>query len=95
MKIAIDGMGGDNAPEAVVSGCIKALSEYNDIHLYVTGPEDELRALFEKNSYDKERVVFVNATEVIGTNEHPVMALRRKKDSSISKALNLVKKKKV
>ena len=94
MKIAIDGMGGDNAPEAVVFGCIKALSEYNDIHLYVTGPEDELRALFEKNSYDKERVVFVNATEVIGTNEHPVMALRRKKDSSISKALNLVKEKK-
>ncbi|MDO4534715.1 MAG: phosphate acyltransferase PlsX [Clostridium perfringens] len=93
MKVAIDGMGGDNAPNAVVDGCIEALKLYNDIHIYITGPEDKLKDLFEKNSYDKERVTFVNATEIISTNEHPVMALRKKKDSSISKALNLVKDK--
>ena len=93
MKIAIDGMGGDNAPEAVVDGCIEALNAYSDIHIYVTGPEDKLKSLFEKNQYDSSRVTFINATEVVGTNEHPVMALRKKKDSSISKALNLVKEK--
>lgn len=93
MKIAIDGMGGDNAPEAVVQGCIEALDAYKDIHIYITGSEDRLRELFNKSNYDANRVTFVNATEVIGTNEHPVMALRKKKDSSISKALNLVKDK--
>lgn len=91
MKVAIDGMGGDNAPNAVVEGCIEALKLYSDIHIYITGPEERMKALFEKNQYDKERVTFVNATEVVETNEHPVMALRKKKDSSISKALNLVK----
>ena len=93
MKVAIDGMGGDNAPKAVVDGCIEALNTYNDIHIYITGPEAMLKDLFQEKGYDKERVTFVNATQVVETNEHPVMALRKKKDSSISKALNLVKDK--
>lgn len=93
MRIAVDGMGGDNAPYAVVDGCIEALKEYSEIEIYITGPEEQIKGLFEKQDYDKNRVKFVNATEVIGTNEHPVMALRRKKDSSIAKALRLVKDK--
>ena len=91
MKIAIDGMGGDNAPEAVVDGIIKALEEYSDIEVYITGPQEQINNELSKYNYDKERVTVVNATEVISTNEHPVMALRKKKDSSIVKALNLVK----
>ena len=42
MKIAIDGMGGDNAPQAVVEGVVQALKEYEDIKLYITGPKDEI-----------------------------------------------------
>lgn len=91
MRIAIDGMGGDNAPKAVVEGIIDALREYNDIEVYITGPEEKINEELNKYSYDKNRVKVVNATEIISTNEHPVMALRRKKDSSIVKALNLVK----
>lgn len=93
MRIAIDGMGGDNSPHEVINGCIQALNEFSDVELYVTGPEDKLKELFNKYTYDKNRVNFINATEVIGTNEHPVMALRKKKDSSLAKALRLVKDK--
>ena len=91
MKIAIDGMGGDNAPQAVVDGMVQALNEYSDIEVYITGPKEKIEAELSKHNYPKERVKIVDATEVVFTNEHPVMALRKKKDSSIVKALNLVK----
>ncbi|MBP1888543.1 glycerol-3-phosphate acyltransferase PlsX [Clostridium moniliforme] len=91
MKIAIDGMGGDNAPMAVVKGVVDAVKEYNDIEMYITGPKDKIEKELNKYSYPKERITVIDANEVITTNEHPVMALRRKKDSSIVKALNLVK----
>lgn len=91
MKIAIDGMGGDNAPEAVVDGIIQALNDYRDIEFYVTGPEEKINEVLKSKNYCGNQIVVVNATEVIGTNEHPVMAIRKKKDSSLCKALNLVK----
>ena len=93
MKIAIDGMGGDNAPMAVVDGAVEALKEYSDIEIYITGPEEKILKELAKHDYPKDRVKVIGAKEVIGTNEHPVMALRRKKESSIVKALNLVKNK--
>ena len=43
MKIAIDGMGGDNAPKAVVEGVVKATEEFKDIEFFITGPEDLIR----------------------------------------------------
>ncbi|MGV3024698.1 phosphate acyltransferase PlsX [Clostridium thermobutyricum] len=91
MKIAIDGMGGDHAPSAVVQGVVEAVKIYDDIEVYITGPEDKIREELNKNNYNGDKIKIINANEVIGTNEHPVMALRRKKDSSIVKALNLVK----
>lgn len=93
MKIAIDGMGGDNAPAAVVEGVVQALKDYNDIEFYITGPEDKINAELSKYDYSKDKVKVIDAKEVISTNEHPVMAVRRKKDSSIVKALHLVKDK--
>ena len=93
MKIAIDGMGGDNAPKAVVEGVIKALEEYNGIEYYITGPKEKIEEELKKYTYDKSLVNIVDAKEVVSTNEHPVMALKKKKDSSIYKALKLVKDK--
>ena len=91
MKIAIDGMGGDNAPAAVIEGIIQALEEYKDIEMYITGPEKEINEELSKYNYEKDKINVINATEVISTNEHPVMAVRKKKDSSLVKAMNLVK----
>ncbi|MBM6860726.1 phosphate acyltransferase PlsX [Clostridium saudiense] len=93
MKIAIDGMGGDNAPKAVVEGVVKATEEFKDIEFFITGPEDLIREELQKYNYVGDKIKVVNATEVITNNEHPVMAIRKKKDSSICKALNLVKDK--
>lgn len=92
MKIAIDGMGGDNAPAEIVSGVIKAMEEFKDIEFYITGPEDAIKKEIAKNNYSGNNIIIIiDSKEVITTNEHPVMAVRRKKDSSLCKALNLVK----
>ncbi|NLK95628.1 MAG: phosphate acyltransferase PlsX [Clostridiales bacterium] len=91
MKIVIDGMGGDNAPKAVVQGVIEGIKEINDIEVYITGPKDTIEEELSNYEYDKTRVQVIDAKEVISPNEHPVMALRKKKESSIVKALNLVK----
>ncbi|SHH17803.1 phosphate acyltransferase PlsX [Clostridium grantii] len=94
MRIAVDGMGGDNAPIDIVAGCIEAIKE-NDIEIFITGPEELINTELNKYEYDKDKIKVVHASEVIGNNEHPVMAIRRKKDSSIHKALTMVKNKEV
>ena len=91
MKFVIDGMGGDNAPAAVVGGVIEAIKEMNGFEMYITGPKEKIEEELSKYEYDKSRITIVDAREVIDPNEHPTMALRKKKDSSLVKALNLVK----
>ena len=91
VKIAVDGMGGDNSPRVVVEGSIQALKEFEDLQIIITGKQNEINKELSKYEYDKNKITVVNATEVIDANDHPVMAIRRKKDSSLVKALNLVK----
>lgn len=93
MKIAVDGMGGDYSPKAIVEGCVSAVKDFNDLHIIITGKEDLIKKELDKYEYDKSKIEILNAEEVISPNEHPVMAVRRKKDSSLNKALNLVKNK--
>jgi len=88
--IVVDGMGGDNAPKAVVEGCVQALQKA-DIKIIITGRESEIKAELAKHDYDNSRISVVHTEEVISSNEAPVMALRKKKDSSLVRALNLVK----
>jgi len=90
MVVVVDGMGGDLSPYAVVEGCIAAIKEY-DIDIIITGPQELIQGELKKYSYDNNKIKIVDAKEIISTNEHPVMALKRKKDSSLVKALNLVK----
>ncbi len=91
MRIAIDGMGGDHSPSSVVDGCIMALKEYKDIEIIITGKEDTILKELSKYDYDKSKITIENAEEVISPNEHPVMAVRRKKNSTITTAVRLVK----
>ncbi len=90
MIVAVDGMGGDFAPAAVVEGCIQAIKEYN-VNIIITGKEDLIKSELSKYQYPEDRISIVNTSEVISTNEPPVMAIRKKKDSSLVKALELVK----
>lgn len=90
MKIAIDAMGGDNAPEAVVRGSIQARDEYN-LDIILSGKENEIKKILEKNTNNFKNVEIINAEDVITNDDKPVLAIRRKKDSSLVKALNAVK----
>ena len=90
-KVAVDAMGGDNAPFEIVKGVVEAVNESKNIKVYLTGQEDVVKAELAKYTYDKERIEVVNATEIIETAEPPVAAIRTKKDSSIVVAMNLVK----
>ena len=89
--VALDAMGGDYAPVETVKGAVDAVKELN-VDIKLVGPEDVVNAELAKYEYDKERIEVVHAPSVIGTDEAPTMAIRRKKDSSLVVGLNLVKK---
>lgn len=90
MRVVVDGMGGDNSPQAIVEGCVLAQKEYG-VDIIITGPKEKIEAELAKYEYNKSAISVLDATEVISTNEAPVKALKTKKDSSLVKALELVK----
>ena len=92
MIIAVDAMGGDNAPEAVVKGALKAVNSFDDITLKLVGKEDLISNYLGDQSYNQERLQVINATEEITMEDSPAKAIRKKKDSSIVVASELVKK---
>ena len=90
MKFAIDAFGGDNAPEAVIRGSIDAMQLNDDFSIIFTGDESAIYALLNNYEYDKSRVEVVHAPDIITCEDQPTLAVRRKKESSIVKALHLV-----
>nr|WP_297573609.1 phosphate acyltransferase PlsX [uncultured Peptostreptococcus sp.] len=92
MKIVIDGMGGDNAPMAPVEGACMAVKEYG-VDIVITGDKDQLEAELAKHDCDKSKIEIVHTTQIITNDEKPVAAIRRKTDSSMVVALNMVKNK--
>jgi glycerol-3-phosphate acyltransferase PlsX len=90
MRIAVDGMGGDNAPEEIVKGCVEA-SKVIDDEIYILGIEEVIKKELKKYKFDYNKVKIVNASEVITNDDAPVKAARSKKDSSMIKGLSLVK----
>ena len=91
IKVVVDAMGGDNAPEAPVKGAVEALGEISNLSIVLAGRTDDINRELGKYTYDKERISIVHADDVIGFDEPPVMAIRKKKNSSIVVGMNLVK----
>jgi glycerol-3-phosphate acyltransferase PlsX len=92
MKVALDAMGGDHAPHATVAGAVLALREFPKLEkLFLVGDEARIRAELEKNGCRDPRVEILHATQVVEMSESAVDGVRRKKDSSISRAVDLVK----
>ena len=91
VNVALDAMGGDNAPGAIVQGAIDAVNASKNVKVYLVGKEAPVKEELSKYKYDANQIEVVDATEVIEMAEPPVMAIRKKKDSSIVKALHLVK----
>ena len=92
MKIALDAMSGDFAPHSTVEGAVLFTKEIAETEIILVGKEEVIREELKKYSYDKERIRIQNAKEIIEMTDHPVEAIRNKKDSSMNVALDLVKK---
>ena len=92
VKIAVDAMGGDNAPGEIVAGAVMAAQSREDIQIFLIGKEEVVSEELKKHTYKKEQIEVVNATEVIETEEPPVNAIRTKKDSSIVVGMNMVRR---
>lgn len=90
-KIVLDAMGGDNAPVEIIKGAIEAVNKREDIEIILTGKEDIINQELAGYTYNKAQVSVVHTSEVIETAEPPVMAIRKKKDSSIVVGLKMVK----
>ncbi len=99
VKIIIDAMGGDLAPRVNTDGAVDALQAFQDIEIILMGPEEEVKASLEsypdKTKLDsvRSRLTVIDAPEVITTEEHPVMALRRKKKSAFVMGMNMIRSK--
>ena len=86
-RIVVDAMGGDNAPKAVVEGCIKAVNEL-DVKVILVGKEDLIKE--QLADYNGDKISIVNAEDVISNDDDPAKAVRRKKESSVVVGMNLI-----
>ena len=91
LKVLIDCFGGDHSPEANVEGALTALGQYGDLSLILTGDEAAIRGCLEGKTYDASRLEIVHAPEVIGCDEQPINAIRIKKESSMMKAIRMLR----
>ena len=91
IKIILDCYGGDHSPEANVDGALAALAAIPDLYLILSGDEPALRKLMEGRQYDASRIEFLHAPQVIGCDERPTDVIRLKRDSSMVKAVRLLR----
>ncbi|RKJ62228.1 phosphate acyltransferase PlsX [Roseburia sp. 1XD42-69] len=93
IKVAVDAMGGDNAPGEIVKGAVDAVNVRKDIQVLLVGKQDMVKEELKKYTYPKDQIRVVHAEEVIETAEPPVNAIRSKKNSSLVVGMNMVKQK--
>ena len=91
IRIAIDAMGGDYAPQEQVKGAVRALEQDKDLFVYLCGDQTAVENELAKYKYDKSRVEIVHTTQIITNEEEPAKAVKAKKDSSTVVAFRLVK----
>ena len=91
IKILVDCFGGDHCPEAPVAGALAALAKNPELYVMLTGDEAVLRAELAGKQYDADRLEIVHAPEVIGCDEKPTDVIRLKRNSSMMKAIILLR----
>ena len=90
MKIAVDIFGGDNSPSALIDGCVDAAKLYDDVEFIFTGDERIITDYMSEKGYGSSRISIIDVPETITCGEQPTVAIKRKKNSSLVKALELV-----
>ncbi|MBQ7594556.1 MAG: phosphate acyltransferase PlsX [Synergistaceae bacterium] len=88
MTIALDAMGGDNAPDEICLGALKACEEFDDIEIILTGDTEKIKAC----GISHPRIHIEHADEIIDPDEHPANAIRKKKNSSMRVAMEMVRR---
>lgn len=91
INVVVDAMGGDYAPYETVKGAVEAVNEKDNLIVTLVGRETVIREQLSGYEFDSERIEVVHAEDVITNDEAPVLAIRRKKESSIVVGLNLLK----
>ena len=91
VRIALDAMGGDFAPAAIVEGAIQAAAEFDDIRIILVGVEDVVREEMARHEKIPDSISVVHSDEVIAMDEQPAAALRRKKNSSVHVGIKMVR----
>ena len=92
MKIIVDCFGGDKSPSANVGGAVRALNEHDDLRLILTGDEDTIKNELDRLGYTGDRIEIVHAPEVITGEDKPTDAIRLKRESSMIKAITMLRK---
>lgn len=91
-RIALDAMGGDHGLNVIVPAALRALEEYPDIQLVLVGDQAQAEAMLKEHKAEtNSRLTIVHASQVVGMDESPALALKNKKDSSMRVAINLIK----
>jgi phosphate acyltransferase len=90
LKIVVDGMGGDYAPQNIVAGVVEAVKE-RDVTITLIGLQDQLKKELQKYQYPLERIEVVHAPEVVAMDEPAIVTIRKKRNSSITEGINLLK----
>lgn len=91
IRIILDCFGGDHSPDAHIDGAIAALESIGDLSLVLSGDEPLLRAGLKDKKYDPQRLEILHAPEVVGCDEKPTDAIRLKRESSMMKAIKLLR----
>lgn len=93
MLILVDAMGGDNAPEAIVNGCMDAISEQDGFDILLIGDSEKIKKIINESGFKNKRLSVRHTQEVITGEDSPTRAIRSKKDSSMVVGFNLLKEK--
>lgn len=94
LKILIDAMGGDNAPDAIVNGSIDALKAQEGFELSLIGDRDQIQRILNSRNFKSPRLEVIHAKEVITNDDTPTRAIKKKKNSSMVVGFNMLKEKK-
>jgi len=91
MRVALDAMGGDYAPAVTIEGAIETVNDFEGIDVILVGDENSIKRKLDSKRYLPNRISIKHASQVVGMDEAPAAAIRKKRDSSIGRAIELVK----
>ncbi len=89
ITIALDAMGGDNAPDEICLGALKACEKFDDVEIVLTGNSEKIKSCLKQNH---SRIHIEHADEIIDPDEHPANAIRKKKNSSLRVAMEMIRR---